>query len=98
MLEHDGGNRTAARGGRDEYAVDVCVVLGQLQRAAELGHLDRPAREPRDAGGPSGERREHRLVAAAPELARRLLVDLQLLDQISAAGLVELVELCLGEL
>ena len=68
-----------------------------LQRAAELGRLDRAARGPRDAGGADAERREHGVIAAPPQLARGHLVERELLDQIGAARLVELVVVGLGE-
>src|SRR5262249_4539836 len=46
---------------------------------------------PRHAGGADPQGREHRVIAASPELARGDLVERELLDQIGAAGLLELV-------
>src|SRR5262249_11575790 len=91
MLEHDRCDRATTRRRRDEHAVNVRVVFAHAQRAAELRYLDWTARVPRDAGRADAERREQRLVTAAPEPARGFLVEMQLIHEAGAARFVELV-------
>ena len=61
VLEHDRRDGAAARGRRRRTRCGCSAsYFIMLQRAAELGDLDRAARGPRDAGGADAEPREHR--------------------------------------